>query len=114
MATKKRTAAAAADRTMAAARRQRRALAAGAWRLAELTSLEERVSVYLAVVTQLCADGAPTKQRNEVQNLLWDLLLAERSAASRLVQLDVRGSVREAADPKRVRKALATIGEAAL
>lgn len=110
----KKKAAASAGRMGAAARRQRRALAAGAWRLAELTSLEERVSVYLAIVTQLCEDRAPTAQRNMVQNLLWDLLLPERSVASRLVQLDVRAAVREAAHPKAVRKALQTIGEAAL
>lgn len=92
-----------------AARRQQRAVGAAAWRLAELTSLEERVSVVLALEGQLQADDAPRPEWDKLMNVLWDVLLPELSGYAMAVRAAVQRSVRAASDPEFARKAVAAL-----
>lgn len=91
------------------AARQQAAVAAGAVRLAEVTTLDERVSVLLAMRKQLSTDKAPKAERDRMMNIVWDLLLPEVSGYVREARGRVIPAVEFASDSERVRNAVSQL-----
>lgn len=95
-----------------AALRQTRVTAAGAQRLLELMSVEERASVMLAMQVQARREKMPERELRRITAVFIDLLLPEWSFAMRIGRAhDIKPSVKWAADPTNVLPYVKALGE---